>query len=180
MFNNKNRCACATVLLSVLFWSLTAYAQENCKISIYEDEHVQFLQPAGFCSVPAAANPFQICLTDNAGARIYFAVSQKKAVNANKDIFAGEETTAANKAIPADNTLLISDYGSKLLGMHGQKIDWVQLQRQRTPNNYLILYFWRNVEKQYLFLFEGPKIKMDAIIKEAEENIIFLKAENKK
>ena len=64
--------------------------------------------------------------------------------------------------------------------MHGQKIDWVQLQRQRTPNNYLILYFWRNVEKQYLFLFEGPKIKMDAIIKEVEENIIFLKAENKK
>lgn len=173
MLNNRGVCVYVAMLLSAVFLILPVYTQASGRVSVYADDYVQFLLPAELKGEPVSENPFQICLTDIDGDRIYFVVSKKRNVNADKDIISGEGTMAvAENVITGDDTLLVSDYGSKLLGPHSKKINWIRLQRQQSLNDYLMIYFWNNMEKQYLFLLEGPQIKMDAMIKLVEENII--------
>ena len=113
-------------------------------------------------------------MTDDAGSRIYFAVRKR----ADKTIAGGitneaGNITAAEKKMAVAETLIVSDYGSKLWGLQKQKINWIRMQRSEDSNDCLMIYFWQAKGMEYLFLLEGSQIKMDLLAMEVEKNIIF-------
>ena len=154
MIKNRDLPAYFFILLVSTFLTCSVDAQEKAENKIYADEHMQFLLPEKFRGESDTEKPFQVCLTDDAGSRIYFAVRKR----ADKTIAGG---------------ITVSDYGSKLWGLQKQKINWIRMQRSEDSNDCLMIYFWQAKGMEYLFLLEGSQIKMDLLAMEVEKNIIF-------
>ena len=174
MIKNRDLPAYFFILLVSTFLTCSVDAQEKAENKIYADEHMQFLLPEKFRGESDTEKPFQVCLTDDAGSRIYFAVRKR----ADKTIAGGitneaGNITAAEKKIAVAETLIVSDYGSKLWGLQEQKINWIRMQRSEDSNDCLMIYFWQAKGMEYLFLLEGSQIKMDLLAMEVEKNIIF-------
>ncbi len=181
MVKSKNLSAYFLIFVFSIFSSGTIYAQEDTRSEIYADEYMRFLLPQNFKSELDTEKPFQVCLSDNIGSRIYLAVVQKTdRKTAEENVNGADNIIAAEKKIADNASLSISDYGSKFLGARKQKINWLHIKRTQARNDCLMIYFWEEGGKGYLFLLDGEQIKMAAMIKELEENIIFLKVKNKK
>ena len=84
-----------------------------------------------------------------------------------------ERIKQLQEGIAVAETLIVSDYGSKLWGLQKQKINWIRMQRSEDSNDCLMIYFWQAKGMEYLFLLEGSQIKMDLLAMEVEKNIIF-------
>ena len=145
MIKNRDLPAYFFILLVSTFLTCSVDAQEKAENKIYADEHMQFLLPEKFRGESDTEKPFQVCLTDDAGSRIYFAVRKR----ADKTIAGGitneaGNITAAEKKIAVAETLIVSDYGSKLWGLQKQKINWIRMQRSEDSNDCLFLAGERN------------------------------------
>ena len=97
-------------------------------------------------------------MTDDAGSRIYFAVRKR----ADKTIAGGitneaGNITAAEKKIAVAETLIVSDYGSKLWGLQKQKINWIRMQRSEDSNDCLMIIFGRRKEWNTFFCWKDRK-----------------------
>lgn len=99
MIKNRDLPAYFFILLVSTFLTCSVDAQEKAENKIYADEHMQFLLPEKFRGESDNRKSFQVCLTDDAGSRIYFAVEKERIKQLQEGLLteAGNITAAERK-----------------------------------------------------------------------------------